>query len=84
MAIIKKPNGDMIDLVRNLEILARSASCLVLWLDCDREGEAIAYEVIEIATRVNSNLTIRRARFSAVTKRDVLNAYNNLVNPKRE
>lgn len=74
----------MDDLVRNLENLARGSSRLVLWLDCDREGEAIAYEVIDICRRVRNNLMIRRAQFSAVTRRDVLNAYNNLRDPKKE
>lgn len=74
----------MDDLVKNLENLARASSRLVLWLDCDREGEAIAYEVIEICRRVRSSLVIRRAQFSAVTRRDVLNAYNNLRDPKKE
>lgn len=27
---------------------------------------------------------IRRARFSAVTRRDVLNAFNNLINPNKD
>lgn len=43
----------------------------MLWLDCDREGENIAFEVIDICTAVNQHLTIKRARFSALIERSL-------------
>lgn len=70
-------------MVKNIEQLAKKASHLILWLDCDREGEAIAYEVIDVVKNINRNIRINRARFSAVTKADVMAAYSNLVQPNR-
>jgi DNA topoisomerase-3 len=35
-----------------------------LWLDCDREGENIAFEVIDVCSGVKKNLNIWRAHFS--------------------
>lgn len=57
------------DIKRTLEEVARGCQWLVLWLDCDREGENIAFEVIEVCTAVNRQLTLRRARFSALIER---------------
>lgn len=57
------------DIKRTLQQEVRSCQWLILWLDCDREGENIAYEVIEVCTEVNHNLNMWRARFSALIDR---------------
>lgn len=60
---------DKQDIKRTLEEEARTCQWLVLWLDCDREGENIAYEVVDICAGANRNLNIWRARFSALIPR---------------
>jgi len=52
-----------------LEEEARKSDWLVLWLDCDREGENIAFEVVDVCRAVKHNLFIRRAHFSALIDR---------------
>lgn len=76
---VSKGEGEKIK--RNLQQLARRAQWLVLWLDCDREGENIAFEVIQVCTEINPNLIVKRARFSALISRDIFHAVNNLVAP---
>jgi hypothetical protein len=56
-------------LKQNLQTLARRAAWLILWLDCDREGENIGFEVLEVCRAANPRLTVRRARFSALIPR---------------
>ena len=60
------------DIGRTLQNEIRKAHWLVLWLDCDREGENIAYEVIDVCKKVKPNLTIKRAHFSSLIARHVL------------
>jgi len=55
-----------------------------LWLDCDREGENICFEVIQNTKRNMTKMNeqqIFRARFSAITATDIQRAMNNLVYP---
>ncbi|XP_050227731.1 DNA topoisomerase 3-alpha isoform X2 [Mercurialis annua] len=74
---------DKADIKRTLEEEARKCQWLILWLDCDREGENIAFEVVEVCGSVNRYLTIRRARFSALIDRDIHEAAQNLVSPNQ-
>ncbi|XP_077229660.1 topoisomerase 3alpha isoform X2 [Tasmannia lanceolata] len=74
---------DKLDIKRTLEEEARRCQWLVLWLDCDREGENIAYEVVEVCTIANSHLNIWRARFSALIDREIHESVQNLVRPNQ-
>lgn len=50
----------------NLKTEARRAEMLMIWTDCDREGENIGAEVANICRRANPRIRVKRARFSAI------------------
>jgi DNA topoisomerase-3 len=50
----------------NLAAEARRADMLMIWTDCDREGEHIGSEVKRVCRRAKPNITVKRARFSAI------------------
>lgn len=52
--VITKPSGNG-KMKRHLENNAKGIDFLFLWLDCDREGENICFEVIGIVDRFMSN-----------------------------
>lgn len=62
---------------------AKGCTNLVLWLDCDKEGENICFEVMNAVTgsisgNVFSDSVTYRARFSAITEKDIKAAFNKL------
>eukprot|EP00397_Hematodinium_sp_SG-2012_P009687 GEMP01009778.1.p1 GENE.GEMP01009778.1~~GEMP01009778.1.p1 ORF type:complete len:847 (+),score=121.73 GEMP01009778.1:142-2682(+) len=63
---------------------AKGCQHLVLWLDCDREGENICFEVMD---NVVPNLTgpkgVWRAHFSALDEGSLRTAYKNLGFPNK-
>lgn len=64
---------------------AKGCDYLVLWLDCDKEGENICFEVMNAVSRsiknVFSNEVTYRAKFSAITEKDIKAAFNSLGHP---
>lgn len=53
---------------QNIETEARRARYLVIWTDCDREGEHIGGEIRDAAKNGNRNLEVKRARFSNIER----------------
>ena len=79
----KVPNENADNIVKNLKLYSRDADKLVIWTDCDREGEAIGYDIIDICLQSKKSLDIYRAHFSALTKEDIERAANNLARPNK-
>ena len=76
----------------HLQLCATGADALLLWTDCDREGENIAFEVLHNTLpwlnapdhHVITHLTqVRRAVFSALAPSDVAAALRSMRGPDR-
>ena len=70
------------NLIRHLQREAEGATYLVLWLDNDKEGENICFEVVDIVQPLmvkKSGQQIFRAKFSSVTRRDIQTAFEGLT-----
>ncbi|OAF69531.1 hypothetical protein A3Q56_02637 [Intoshia linei] len=65
---------------KNLQNEIMKADKLIIWTDCDREGENIGFEIIRICSAVKK-ITIKRAKFSEITHRSIFKAINTLVDP---
>ncbi|PRP83566.1 DNA topoisomerase 3-alpha-like [Planoprotostelium fungivorum] len=73
--------ANMEDIEKNLQRESRGAKYLVLWLDCDREGENIAFEVMSVCLKINPNMIVLRAHFSSLNERDIYRAMETLTPP---
>ncbi|ORX62280.1 prokaryotic type I DNA topoisomerase [Hesseltinella vesiculosa] len=86
-AAIKKVEANpKMHLTDHLRREAKQIDYLILWLDCDREGENICFEVIGNCLPAMKNSTmasVLRAKFSAITHQDVHRAMANLGSPNR-
>ncbi|XP_033112816.1 DNA topoisomerase 3-beta-1-like [Anneissia japonica] len=84
----KKETNPNLQMPKFLSREGHGVDYLILWLDCDKEGENICFEVIG-AVKPNMNRsrssekTIFRAKFSAITESDVKGAMKNLGDPNR-
>jgi len=73
----------IVNLHENLKRYSQQCSILILWLDCDREGENIAFEVLDVCRAYNQRLTVFRAHFSALTYEDIMRAMQTLRPPDK-
>eukprot|EP00210_Caulerpa_lentillifera_P003718 g3551.t1 len=70
--------------LQHLKTEAKGCSYLILWLDCDREGENICFEVMDhtlpFMNKV-SNQQVFRAKFSAISEVEIKRAMGRLGAP---
>jgi len=73
--IEKAPIQKMI--IKALKKVASGASEVIVATDYDREGELIGYDALQVAQENNSQLVSKRAKFSAITPKDINEAFSN-------
>jgi DNA topoisomerase-1 len=71
--IEKAPIQKMI--IKALKKVATEASEVIIATDYDREGELIGYDALQIVMDKNSNIASTRAKFSAITPKDIKDAF---------
>ncbi|KDN47556.1 prokaryotic type I DNA topoisomerase [Tilletiaria anomala UBC 951] len=75
--IVTSISDDAKRISRNLGDEARNASMLIIWTDCDREGEHIGAEIVREVRKANRQIVVKRARFSAIISNQIHAACRN-------
>jgi DNA topoisomerase-1 len=65
-------------IVNLLQKVATEVEEVIIATDYDREGELIGVEGLELIQEVNPDIKVHRARFSALTAPEILNAFDNI------
>uniref|UniRef100_A0A336L9Q8 DNA topoisomerase n=1 Tax=Culicoides sonorensis TaxID=179676 RepID=A0A336L9Q8_CULSO len=81
--VMKQCPENMQKIRKTLEREVRGCARLIIWTDCDREGENIGYEIIDVCRAIKPNIQVQRAKFSEITEQSVFRALNNLVEPDK-
>ncbi|KAI9507464.1 DNA topoisomerase [Russula earlei] len=61
-------------IVDNLTSEARKSQQVMIWTDCDREGENIGSEIVKICRKARPDIVVKRARFSAIISQQIHHA----------
>ncbi|KAI0032905.1 DNA topoisomerase [Vararia minispora EC-137] len=72
--VITDVDKDKKAIATNLQNEARRAQQLMIWTDCDREGENIGAEIVKVCRKTNPAIPVKRARFSAIIAQQIHNA----------
>ncbi|KAG4306243.1 hypothetical protein PORY_000231 [Pneumocystis oryctolagi] len=72
--IVTTINKDMKNIHDNILKESQHAQGLYIWTDCDREGEYIATEIVNVARKANPKIEVKRARFNNLEKTHILKA----------
>lgn len=63
---VEPPLQEHEPIAKNLKQEARTAEELMIWTDCDREGEHIGSEIVDVVRQVKPDIRVSRAKFSAI------------------
>ena len=88
---VKSETNPKARVCKHLQSEAKGMDALVLWLDCDREGENICFEVMDNTVKylstpvpgVLKNQRVFRAKFSALSATEIKGAMRSLGKPNR-
>ncbi|XP_029663967.1 DNA topoisomerase 3-alpha [Formica exsecta] len=72
-----------IKIKKTLEREIQSCNALIIWTDCDREGENIGFEIIQVCQAIKPNIRVYRAKFSEITKQSIERALSTLGEPDK-
>ncbi len=67
--------------VKAVKKQAKDASDVIIATDFDREGELIGVDAMNIIREENSNVLVTRARFSSLTDKEIMQAFDKLDKP---
>ncbi|XP_076161533.1 topoisomerase 3-alpha isoform X1 [Ptiloglossa arizonensis] len=82
--IIKQCSDEnYIKIKKTLEREVKKCNKLIIWTDCDREGENIGFEIIHVCQMVKRNISVYRAKFSEITQVSIDRAIQNLCEPNK-
>lgn len=86
--VVHKEATPNLRLMKHLEVEAKSCQYIVLWLDCDKEGENICFEILDAIKDVfrvsfDRPQTVFRAKFSSITEGEIRDAMRRLVLPNQ-
>ena len=87
-SVVKEEANPKQHIVKHLSVESKGCAYLILWLDCDREGENICFEVIKCTktslvapSKGSKKGNILRAKFSAITEQEITSAMYKLGAP---
>ena len=58
--VVKECPENFLPIKKTLEREVRSCDALIIWTDCDREGENIGFEIIQVCQTVKPNIRVYR------------------------
>jgi len=70
-----KVASDKKPIEQNLLAQASRSDMVMIWTDCDREGEHIGLEIVRVCRKAKAQIEVKRSRFSAIIAQCVISSF---------